>query len=144
MTKSKTKRTAIAVHPGQLSLWDIPGFLPEAAPKPVAIESMPEVMPEAEPESIAADVLALVESEQPDQGKAEEQPAGMTIHQLAKAIPGVTTRQITHFHRLGLMPNTALVGNRRLYGPEEVNRLRQIVKLRKKGIKAEQIRQRLG
>ena len=105
----------------QLDLWSIP-----VLEVPVSLPPVPTADPEPEPAAA-------------DPGK----PEGLTMAQLAKAVRGVKERQIAYYHKLGLMPNTALVGNRRIYQPEDIARLKEIVRLHKKGMKLTQIKQRL-
>ena len=111
-------RQTISTGHQQLDLWSIPVLEVPAPVPPVPAEA--------------------------DQDQDQDQPEALTIHQLAKAVRGATVTTIRHLHHLGLMPNTALVGNRRLYGPADVDRLKLIMKLRRKKLKPDQIRQRLN
>ncbi|MEM9217221.1 MAG: precorrin-8X methylmutase [Cyanobacteria bacterium P01_F01_bin.150] len=69
----------------------------------------------------------------------------LTIKQLTKTVGGaVTPRMVRHYHQVGLMPQPKRSrGNYRLYGDDDVQRLRRIVALKQQGFQLSHIQQLL-
>lgn len=67
----------------------------------------------------------------------------LTIKDLTQAVGGkITPRMVRHYHDIGLLPQPQRSrGNYRLYGPEDVARLRRIVDLKEQGFQLAHILQ---
>ncbi|WP_026072794.1 precorrin-8X methylmutase [Nodosilinea nodulosa] len=70
----------------------------------------------------------------------------LTIKELVDAAgSSVTPRMVRHYHRIGLLPDPVRSpSNYRLYTPADVQRLRQVVKLKQQGFQLAHIRQLLA
>jgi DNA-binding transcriptional MerR regulator len=69
----------------------------------------------------------------------EDQPAGWTIDELARAA-GTTTRQVRALQTLGLLPHPGLVGRTGYYDAEHLDRLRAILRLQAEGFSLASLR----
>ena len=68
----------------------------------------------------------------------------LTIGEVAK-LTGVTTKTVRHYHKIGLLPEPERSGaGYRLYGAEELLRLRRVRRLRSFGLSLKQIKTVLG
>jgi precorrin-8X/cobalt-precorrin-8 methylmutase len=69
----------------------------------------------------------------------------LTIKELTEAVgDGITPRMVRHYHTLGLLPQPARsASNYRLYSPQDVQQLKQIVALKQQGFQLSHIQQLL-